>query len=228
MAGVAVAFAVIASGAGGSALGAVMAARILPLVLLLLLGGAAADRFGSRLVMLLADLLRCAAQAVFAALLLMGHPHLAAMLSLSALAGVGEGLFNPALSALIPRLSPRARLTQANSLVQLANSGATVAGPALAGAVAAVAGPAMVLALDPVSYVVILVIVFRLIPLEFQGRVAAYTSLGAFALGPLGLAAAGLLADTIGTTPVLAFGALWLLLAVTLASSTPAVRRPDL
>ena len=371
MAGVAVAFAVLATGGGGSAVGAVMAARIVPLVLLLLLGGAAADRFGSRVVMLVADVLRCGAQGAFAVLLLTGRPQLGTMLALSALAGVGEGLFGPALSALIPRLSPSDSLTQANSLLQIARSSATVAGPALAGTLTAVAGPATVLALDAASYAVSVVVVFALpaarpatgvkqsmladlwagwtlfrswtwlwvttlhiglfnlvvwapflvlgpvvcagrlggagswgaimacygtgavgggllmlsrqpsrpllvaviaslgwalppaalagglpllwvclgalvagvgssvygvlqdtvdqqrIPAEYRGRVTAYTTLGAFVLGPLGLAGAGPLADTVGTAPVLACGALWLLVAVLAMTAVPSIRLRD-
>ncbi|MFC1404597.1 MULTISPECIES: MFS transporter [Streptacidiphilus] len=376
MAGVAVAFAVLATGGGGSALGAVMTARILPLVLLLLFGGVAADRFGSRIVMIVADVLRCGAQATFAVLLLTGRPDLWVMLVLSALAGIGEGLFGPSLSALIPRLSPRDGLTQANSLLQIARSGATVAGPALAGVLVATGGPALVLALDAASYAVSVLVVFSLppagagapgpaasagrgsllvdlragwslfrsqtwlwvttlhiclfnllvwgpflvlgpvvsatrlggagawgaimacygcgaitggfvllgrrpsrplfvavvaslgwafptgalavglplvcvcagalvagigsslygtlidtleqqvIPVEFRGRVAAYGTLGAFGLGPLGLAAAGPVAAVVGAGPVLAGGSLWLLGAVVVLLLLPAIRRP--
>lgn len=374
MAGVAVAFAVLATGGGGSALGAVMTARILPLVLLLLFGGVAADRFGSRIVMIVADVLRCGAQVTFAVLLLTGRPALWTMLVLAALAGIGEGLFGPALSALIPRLSPRDELTQANSLLQIARSGATVAGPALAGVLVATGGPALVLALDAASYAVSVLVVFSLpaagaplraeaaerssllaelragwslfrsqtwlwvttlhiclfnllvwgpflvlgpvvsaarlggagawgaimacygcgaiaggfvllgrrpsrpllvavvaslgwafptgalavglplvcvcvgalvagvgsslygtlidtleqqvIPVEFRGRVAAYGSLGAFGLGPLGLAAAGPIAAVVGTGPVLAGGSLWLFAAVAALLLLPAIRRP--
>ncbi|MFC1442962.1 MFS transporter [Streptacidiphilus sp. N1-10] len=376
MAGVAVAFAVLATGGGGSALGAVMTARILPLVLLLLFGGVAADRFGSRIVMIVADVLRCGAQVTFAVLLLTGRPDLWVMLVLSALAGIGEGLFGPSLSALIPRLSPRDGLTQANSLLQIARSGATVAGPALAGVLVATGGPALVLALDAASYAVSVLVVFSLppagagapgpaasagrgslfadlragwslfrsetwlwvttlhiclfnllvwgpflvlgpvvsatrlggagawgaimacygcgaitggfvllgrrpsrpllvavvaslgwafptgalavglplacvcagalvagvgsslygtlidtleqqvIPVEFRGRVAAYGTLGAFGLGPLGLAAAGPVAAVIGVGPVLAGGSLWLLGAVVVLLLLPAIRRP--
>jgi MFS family permease len=374
MAGVAVAFAVLATGGGGSALGSVMTARILPLVLMLLLGGAAADRFGSRIVMIVADVLRCGSQITFAVLLLTGRPALWAMLVLAAMAGIGEGLFGPALSALIPRLSPEDGLAQANSLLQIARSGATVAGPALAGVLVATGGPALVLALDAASYGVGVLVVFGLpgggpalrrgevprsslvadlgagwslfrsqtwlwlttlhiclfnllvwgqflvlgpvvcatrpggagawgaimacygcgavaggvvllgrrpsrpllvavvaslgwafptaalavglplvcvcagalvagigsalcgtllgtlqqqvIPAEFRGRVAAYGSLGAFVLGPLGLATAGPIAAVVGTAPVLAGGSLWLVAAVAVLLLLPAIRRP--
>ncbi|PBC66153.1 transmembrane secretion effector [Streptomyces sp. TLI_235] len=61
MAPVAVAFAVLDSGGDGTALGTVMAARILPIVLLLLAGGVVADRFGTTPVLALGALWQLAA-----------------------------------------------------------------------------------------------------------------------------------------------------------------------
>ncbi|WP_395295618.1 hypothetical protein ACF9IK_20430 [Kitasatospora hibisci] len=55
MAPVAVAFAVLDDGGGGTDLGWVMAARVLPIVLVMPAGGVVADRLGSRRVMLAAD-----------------------------------------------------------------------------------------------------------------------------------------------------------------------------
>ncbi|MFD0276649.1 MFS transporter [Kitasatospora sp. NPDC127111] len=153
MAPVAVAFAVLGSGGGGSELGWVMAARILPVVLVLLAGGVIADRLGSRRVMLAADVLRAVVQAVFAAVLVSGRPPVWAMVALVVVWGFGEGVFLPALGALVPGLvRDRERLPDANTLLGLARSVATVAGPATAGVVTAVYGPAAVLATDAVTY----------------------------------------------------------------------------
>jgi predicted MFS family arabinose efflux permease len=71
---------------------------------------------------------------------------------IAALRGVGEGFFNPALSALIPRLVDADILTQANALMGMARSAATVAGPALSGVLVAAFGPALVLGADAASY----------------------------------------------------------------------------
>ena len=59
----AVAFAVLDGGGNATGLGWVMAAGIAPQVVFVLLGGVAADRFGRRRVMLVADATRCTAQA---------------------------------------------------------------------------------------------------------------------------------------------------------------------
>ncbi|MFJ3790541.1 MFS transporter [Kitasatospora sp. NPDC090091] len=153
MAPVAVAFAVLDGGGGGTDLGWVMAARILPIVLVMPAGGVAADRLGSRGVMLAADVLRCGVQGVFAAALAAGHAPVWAMVGLVALWGLGEGVFLPALGALVPGLVARKDcLADANALLGLARSVSTVAGPALAGVLVAWSGPASVLLVDAVTY----------------------------------------------------------------------------
>ncbi len=153
MAPVAVAFAVLDGGGDGADLGRVMAARILPIVLVLLIGGVVADRWGSRRVMLAADVLRCAVQAGFAVLLATGHAPVWVMVALVAVWGLGEGVFLPALGALVPALVRREEhLSDANTLLGLARSVSTVAGPALAGVITAGYGPGVVLLIDAVTY----------------------------------------------------------------------------
>ena len=150
----AVAFAVLDGGGNATGLGWMMAAGIAPQVVFLLLGGVAADRFGRRRVMLVADATRCAAQAAFAAALFLDHgrPHIWLFVLLAAVRGTGEGFFRPALSALTVEIAPGDRLGDANALLGMARSAATVAGPALAGLLITVAGPAVVIAVDAASY----------------------------------------------------------------------------
>ncbi|WP_234435003.1 MULTISPECIES: MFS transporter [Streptomyces] len=159
MAPVAVAFAVLdgdgngGTGGSGTDLGWVMAARILPVVLVLLAGGVVADRLGSRRVMLGSDVLRGLVQALFAGLLVAGHAPVWAVVALVAVWGVGEGLFMPAFGAIVPDLVPRKELmADANTLLGLSRSVSTVVGPAAAGLVTAALGPAAVLLVDAVTY----------------------------------------------------------------------------
>lgn len=161
MAPIATAFAALAVG-GPETLGWLMAARILPVVLFLLLGGVFADRFGSRRVMISADVLRCAGQAAFGALLLAGRPSLAALLIVATAVGVGEGVFTPSLSALVPQIADRALLTDANALLSIATSSAQIAGPVLGGLIAAAVGPAAVLLVDAATYAVSVVVLLKL------------------------------------------------------------------
>ncbi|BBB01645.1 putative transmembrane efflux protein [Actinacidiphila reveromycinica] len=151
-ASVALAFAILTTGGGGTELGFVLTARIVPLVLVLLAGGVVADRLGSRQVMLTADTVRCLTQGALALLLLGAKPPLWALVALVALWGAAEALFTPALNALIPRLAPDAALSDANALLGMAASATSIAGPALAGVLTAVSGASSVLALDAASY----------------------------------------------------------------------------
>ncbi|MEH6376047.1 MFS transporter, partial [Streptomyces sp. KLMMK] len=158
MASIALSFAVLQAGGGGTELGLVLSARILPLVLVLLAGGVLTDRLGGRQVMLAADVLRCVTQAGLALALLGGAPDLGTLLVLVALWGAAEALFTPALEAYVPRMARDESLPDANALLGTARSAASVAGPALAGVLTAAAGPSCVLALDAASYAVSVVV----------------------------------------------------------------------
>jgi len=65
----------------------------------------------------------------------------------------------------------------------------------------------------------------REIPAEVRGRTSAFSGLGAFALGPLGLALAGPVAGAAGADHLLAFGVMWQLAAVAVVLAVPSVRR---
>jgi predicted MFS family arabinose efflux permease len=161
MAPVALAFALLGGPGGTDTLGWVLTARIVPIVLMLLIGGAAADRLGSRRVMLTADAVRVVSQSAFATALITGYRPLGLLLALAALGGVGEAVFTPALNSLIPRIAADEHLPQANALITLARSTSNVAGPALAGLLTAWAGPGVVLAADAASFAVSLLALSR-------------------------------------------------------------------
>ncbi len=152
MASLALVFAVLDSGGNAAELGYVLAAGIVPQVVLMIGGGVIADRLGRRQVMLAADLLRTASQALLAALLFAGHPPIWAFAVLAGIVGVGDAFFTPAFNGLVVEITPTDELGDANALFGMAQSGTTVAGPALAGVLVALANPATVLALDAASY----------------------------------------------------------------------------
>jgi MFS family permease len=154
MASVAVSFAVLDNGGTVTGLGYVFAAGIVPQVLFMLAGGVLADRFGRRRAMLGADAVRCAAQALQAAALFAGRPHIWVFATLAAVRGSGDAFFTPALSGLTLDITSRSTVQNANALLSAVRAAAQVAGPALAGVLVAVAGPAVVIAADAVSYAV--------------------------------------------------------------------------
>lgn len=93
---IASAFAVLESGGDAGDVGLVAAARTIPLVLFLLVGGALPDRLPRHRVMVAANALNCVAQATFAALVLTGDARLWQMMVPAALGGTGHAFFSPA------------------------------------------------------------------------------------------------------------------------------------
>ena len=154
MSPVAVAFAVLESGARATGLGWVFAANVVPQVLFMPLAGVVADRLGRRRAMLGADVLRCGAQICLAAALFVGRPPLWLFVLLAWLGGTGTAFFSPSLTALTVEMAPAGQLGNANALYSLAGSATRILGPALGGALVAIAGSATVVAVDAASYLV--------------------------------------------------------------------------
>jgi MFS family permease len=152
---VALAFAVLDGlDRSATALGVVLAAHTLPLVLFVLVGGVWADRLPRQLVMLTSDAIRGLVQAALAVLFLTGAAELWHLVALIAVYGTAEAFFQPAATGLVPETVSPSRLQQANAMLSLTRSGAFVIGPAVAGALIAVANPGFVFAVDAVTFAV--------------------------------------------------------------------------
>jgi MFS family permease len=149
---VALTFAVLDAGLPATALGIVLAAQTVPTVLFLLAGGVVGDRWPRRRVMIGADLLRCCVQSALAVLLIAGFPSLAALVSLTALIGVGNAFFGPASRGWLPGIVDTADLGRANGALMTGNAMAMIAGPSIAGLIVAGVGPGWALGLDGLSY----------------------------------------------------------------------------
>ncbi|MGW5695222.1 MFS transporter, partial [Streptomyces asiaticus] len=151
---IAAAFAVLEAGGDGGDVGLVAAARTLPLVLLLLIGGAVADRLPRHRVMVAANSLNCLSQAVFAVLVLSGEARLWQMAVLSALGGTGQAFFSPAAEGMLLSSVNGEQAARAFALFRMGMNGAQIGGAALGGALVAVVGPGWVLAVDAAAFAV--------------------------------------------------------------------------
>ena len=149
---VAISFAVLDLTGSASDLGLVLAARMVPVVLFLLVGGVWADRLPRHLVMLASDIVRGAVQALLAVLLLTGTAELWHLLVLQALYGVGEAFMRPASTGLLPSIVSAERLQQANALLAASVNSAYIVGPAVAGVIVAAAGAGTAIAIDAASF----------------------------------------------------------------------------
>ena len=101
-----------------SALALVGVAWSLPQVLLMLLSGALADRFDRRRLMIAGDLIRCAAIATIGTLSITGRLTVPLVVGLVVVYGVGQAIFQPSFSAIVPTIVPVNLLVEANSLAQ--------------------------------------------------------------------------------------------------------------
>ena len=95
------------------ALSLVLAARLLPTVLLLVAGGVIVDRVPRRLAMLASDSTRGAAVAVIAVLVALGALQVWELVLMSAVFGAADALFYPAATALTPEILPAELLVRA-------------------------------------------------------------------------------------------------------------------
>jgi MFS family permease len=131
---------VLSTHGGAILLGTVLACYGVPRTVLIPVGGVLADKVGPRTLMLAADTARCV---LVAGLTLLAARHivsLAALGTVAALIGAGEGLFIPASFAVMPSLLDAERLAAGNALSTAAVQAGSLLGPALGGALVAATG----------------------------------------------------------------------------------------
>ncbi|NEC90234.1 MFS transporter [Streptomyces sp. SID12501] len=151
---IAAAFAVLETGGDAGDVGLVAAARTLPLVLFLLVGGVIADRLPRHRVMVAANALNCLSQAAFAVLVLAGEPQLWQMMLLTALGGTGQAFFGPAAEGMLLSSVEGEQAARAFAVFRMAMQSAALGGAAVGGAMVAVLGPGWVLAVDAVAFAI--------------------------------------------------------------------------
>ena len=167
---VALPFAVLAIGGTATDIGIVEAAGLIPLAVLVLLGGVWADRLPRRTVMLSADVGRTVLQLAAATLLVAGVAHVWQLAVLQVGMGVCEAFFGPAYTGLVPEVVSLPRLQQANALQGLVSSGSITVGAFLAGMLVSAVGPGWAIGIDGLSYLVSAWFLLRLRPPAFLGR----------------------------------------------------------
>jgi MFS family permease len=139
--------------AGSNKLGLVLAAQGAGLLATLLIGGALADRYDRRSMMIVSDLWRFAAVAALAALDFSGRLDFSSLIVLATIVGLGDGFFYPAVGGIVPLVVDAAQLPSANSLMGVARWSSVLAGPSLAAFLYHGAGSAWVFAIDALTFV---------------------------------------------------------------------------
>jgi MFS family permease len=145
----------VLAGHGGTVLlGTVLAAYGIPRTALILAGGWASDRFRPHTVMLACDAVRVVAAAALAVTAAAGPARAALLVPVAVVLGAGEGMFLPASYSVIPSLLPRDDLQAGNALATGSTQLASLAGPAVGGALVALGSPAAAFGLDAASFAV--------------------------------------------------------------------------
>lgn len=153
MSPVALAFAVLnASGDKAGDLGIVLTAHMIPMLVFLLIGGATADRFARRTVLVWANLGSGLTQGAVAALLLTGHYSLVLVALLELLNGILAAFTTPALRGFVPELVERHQIQQANALLSSMRNATKIFGPSLSGVLVVAIGSGPAIAFDAATY----------------------------------------------------------------------------
>jgi MFS family permease len=134
-------------------LGLLGLARVLPIFVFALIGGALADSFDRRKVMGWSLLASMIASILLAAMTLAGRVDVLTIYLLTALGAAAAALGNPARQALVPNLVPKQHFTNAVSLNSLILQFSQIFGPALAGVLIGRTNIGWIYAINAITFV---------------------------------------------------------------------------
>src|SRR4051812_13416458 len=135
-------------------LGYVLALQGVGLLSTVLVGGALADRYDRRTLMLVSDASRFVLIAGLAFADGTGNLALPLLLAIAFSHGLATGFFTPALGGFVPLVVEAPGLGSANALIGMARQGSLLVGPSLAGALYGFGGSTVVFAFDALSFLV--------------------------------------------------------------------------
>ncbi len=142
--------------------GLVSAIELICLVATALWGGALADKFNRRRIIIVSEL------AMLAVILLMAinasaqSPSLWLIYILAGVSSALNGLHRPALEALTPQLVAQSDMSKVSSLISAKYVTATLVGPTAAGYLVATIGPSITYLIDASSFVISLIFLLRI------------------------------------------------------------------
>ncbi|MFJ9773138.1 MFS transporter [Kitasatospora sp. NPDC101157] len=150
------------------AVGAVGAVELVPTVLFGLYGGVLADRVDRRTVALATEVALAVLSALLLANALLGTPAVWPLYLAAGLAAAVQGLQQPSLEAMIPRLVPPDQLVAAGALLSLRWSIGGVAAPAAAGLLIATAGVPSAYLVDLGTFLLSIALLARVRPVPSE------------------------------------------------------------
>ena len=145
-------------------LGIVLTLQGIGLLSTVLLGGALADRYDRRTLMLVSDVARFGVIGALAVIDATGHLSLGLLAGLAFAEGLATGFFTPALGGLVPLVVDRPGLGSANALIGMARQASLLIGPTFAALMYGFAGSTVVFGFNAFSYLISFGFVFATRP----------------------------------------------------------------
>jgi MFS family permease len=139
----------------------VQASTTLPIMLFSLAAGAISDNYDRRAVMLVAQLFMLATSVVLTVFAYFGLVTPWLLLTFTFLIGCGTALNGPAWQSSVGDMVPRSDLPSAIALNSMGFNMARSVGPAIGGFIVALAGAAAAFAVNAMSYLALIVVLFR-------------------------------------------------------------------
>ena len=149
---IALSFWVLKTTGSSGKMGMVLAASLVPSLILGFFSGTFIDRYSRKSIIVGTDLLRGLVLLCFALLFIAGRMDFYLILILQVILSVNAAFFDPAIPSVIPQIVDKDQLAQANGLHQFVNGFALVGGAMLGGMVVAGFGYVWVFLLNAVSF----------------------------------------------------------------------------
>jgi MFS family permease len=136
------------------ALGTVLVVQALPRAVLMVVGGALADRLSPRLTMLGSMGLRAVVVAPLAVLVLTGRVQMWEVYSVAVVFGIVDAFFMPARGSILPNVVADHELEPGNAVLNVTGQSSVILGPVLGGLIVAVLGIGWAFAGDAACFVI--------------------------------------------------------------------------
>ncbi|QXC61752.1 MFS transporter [Aquihabitans sp. G128] len=141
--------------------GIMTAAQLGPLLLFSVVGGMLADAFDRKKLLMVLSVQQAVFSLILAAVTLPHSPNRVAMVAVVFCIGVGNALYAPIFSAVVPVLVPRRDIAGAISLNSVQMNASRVIGPAIGTTLYATFGPSWVFLLNAVSFAFVIASLLR-------------------------------------------------------------------
>ena len=163
------------------ALGAVGLARILPVIIFSLIGGAMADVLNRRRILFITQTAMALVALTLGWLTLTSHIDLWHIYLLTAMQAVAQAFDGPARQALTPNLVPVKDLPNAFSLNSIALQAGSIVGPAISGIIIAAGGLPYVYIINAISFLAVILALALMGPVEQQKTIPTGSGVVSFA-----------------------------------------------